>query len=155
PRSAGIEQISKYLKIIIAEQGPMVAEHAYHVYLDKARIKRLGGQIQEKFNQSMKALLEDGDILVVNHSGTNGQLDIVVKTPDQYDVVIREHLKRPIERIPQNELHAVMEKIKDSQLFQDNEQELMRAVLVKYGLKRLTKKTETILNEIIKRLRVI
>ncbi|MGO8882100.1 MAG: AAA domain-containing protein [Desulfomonilaceae bacterium] len=152
PRSVGLHQISKYLKTIVAEHGPMVTEHAYHIYLDKAGIKRLSVQIQENLDLSMAEMIRNGDILVVDHSGTNGQIDMVVKTPNQDDVVIRDHLNRPIERIPKNELQALMKEIQDSLLWFD-EEELVRGALERYGLKRLTQKTATILNEVIKNLR--
>lgn len=152
PRNARPEEVSKYLKRIVAEYGPMVTEHAYHIYLEKAQIKRLGNQIKHVFERSMAAMQKEGSIVVADDSGAKGQIDVVVKTPDQGDVVIREHLNRPIERIPKNELRALAKKVKDSRPGID-EGALMRMVLERYGLKRLTIKTEMILDEVIRSLR--
>ncbi|MDR4506208.1 MAG: AAA domain-containing protein [Candidatus Scalindua sp.] len=149
PRNSNPEQISKYLKLIVAEHGPMIAEHAYHIYLEKARIKRLGGQIRRIFEQCMSDLTSNFDLLVADHSESKSQSRMVVKTHTQDDYVIREHLGRSIERIPWNELCTVAKKIKDSRPGLDKG-ELIREVMEKYGFKRLTKKTETILNKVLR-----
>lgn len=146
PNSVSIEKISEYLTEIVSQNGPIMSEHAYHIYLERAGIRRLGRQIQKRFNRSMAALVRSGAVLVVNHADHEGQKDMVVKTPDQEDVVIRTHLDRPLEMIPLNEIRALMKQIRDSQLWLD-EEDIMRTVLERYGLKRLTKKAEAILNE--------
>ncbi|MHB1043055.1 MAG: AAA domain-containing protein [Eubacteriales bacterium] len=150
PLNASRDLITKYLNLIVNEHGPIIVEHAYHIYLERAGIKRLGRQIKRILNQTIAAMLRKGIILNADSQlKTKGMIDMVVKTPNQDDVVIREFFIRPIERIPKNELRALALRIKDDRPELD-EEELMRAILEKYGLKRLTEKTQDILSEVIK-----
>lgn len=152
PLNASRDLITKYLNLIVVEHGPIIVEHVYHIYLERAGIKRLGRQIKRILNQTMAAMLREGIILNADPKlKTKGMIDMVVKAPNQDDVVIRDFFIRPIEKIPKNELRALALIIKNNHPELHGE-EFMRAIMEKYGLKRLTEKTKVILSEVIESL---
>lgn len=146
PRTADRGEVAEYLKNIVAEHGPIVVEHLYHIYRERVGVKKLGRQIKQGLNRGMKVLLNSGEVQLVDKPPTKTRLDMsmVAKTPDQNDVEIRVDFERPIEWIPLNELQSVAQKIKATRPGLD-EEELMRAILKRYGLKRITRKTKDIL----------
>lgn len=149
PLSVNHDTLRHYLNNIIVEYGPIVAEHAYQIYLKRAGIKRLGRQIKRAFNDVVADMLEKGILLNADRDfENNGIIDIVVKTPEQDDYVVRKTFARSVEKIPQNELRALSLEIRQNNP-QIGSEELMRAILEAYGLKRLTKKTRGILLKVI------
>lgn len=149
PQTASIDQVNHYLRGVVEEFGPIVAEHAYHIYLQRAQIQRLGGRIRSLFNRSMASMIRSGALVTVEDCTRIGQLDMVVRHPSQSDLVVREDFDRPLERIPENEIRESLRRIKKIHSRYDRE-DIMRAFLEKHGLKRLTAKAQSILDRALK-----
>lgn len=107
PLSADRQSLISHLNTIVSEYGPIIVEHAYQIYLERAGIKRLGRQIKGVLNRLMSTMLKQGIAVDADPwIKTQDMVDMVVRTPEQKDVVIREYFIRPIDRIPQNELRS-------------------------------------------------
>lgn len=142
PRDNSIEDIASGLLKIIEIEGPIVTSRLYRLYVRSCGIAKVGKQIKKKLNKAVWSLKNKGLIVFEKESSANGMHDEVFYLTNSIPVVIRQHTDRPIDEIPLGELKKVMKDLRE-RLPLSSDEEIFRATLEFYGLKRLTKVAQT------------
>jgi transcription elongation GreA/GreB family factor/very-short-patch-repair endonuclease len=148
PRTATRHEIIESLVSVVRALGPMYSIHAYHEYLARVGIKKLGRAIEERLNSALEVAIVSGQLQKIPGHGITKSSEMLIKLNDQPDYLIRPNLSRSLDEIPKNELSAVSKQIKESQAYLDGDEHI-RAILSFYGMKRLTEHTRQVLKEAI------
>lgn len=148
PRTAKVAEVAAGLVEIVKAEGPVVCRRAYQLYNRAAGLARVGKELRRIYNRAMYSAIRSGKLVQSNDWGTSGQQDKIVRAPGVPAVVVRERGDRELDEIPPTEMAVVFRTIAEAnglKLVEDNKEVIFRLTLEFYGVKRLTKKTESIL----------
>jgi hypothetical protein len=155
PRTAATALVADNLCRIIEVEGPMLAKHAYDIYLRGCGIRRLGGELKTALNRGLARAVKDGRVNSENEPGATGLIYSTVRLQNAPPVRLRARGPRTFDEIPPGELRAAA-----TLVFQDDHMtwgsdEHLRAILEFFDLKRLTTQVGTRLLGILKGLEAI
>ena len=150
PRQAEGDEIASNLMEIINIEGPMLAKRAYDIYLKNCGIKRMGKELKKILNKSLQILVRQGEVVIQDEMNTGGLLYTYIRTKDTQPIVLRERGPRTFNEIPPSEVLIVANYIRgETKKIIENDDQLYRAVLKEFDLKRLTAATKERLNDIL------
>ncbi|MEN3950956.1 hypothetical protein [Iodidimonas sp. SYSU 1G8] len=148
PRAATVPQLVHGMSRIAAAEGPILEERLYALYARAGDLGRIYDHTRRRFTTALAHAVSE-ELLVVEKEVFGGQEEKVVRLPSQPSVIVRSRGSRTLHEVPASELAEVMMEIRVNHDLISRE-ELFRAVLDEYELKRLTQATETRLTDILK-----
>lgn len=128
---------------IVRSEGPMLARQAYLRYQQATGGSRVGKKLQRIFNKAVSRAVRSGMVARID-DGVTGLVGVTLYIPGSDPVRVRRLGTRTIFEVPQSELQALFELL-DAKGVQEDE--LDREVLNALGLKRLTERTISFLQE--------
>jgi hypothetical protein len=141
------EQFLDGFRKICADEGPILEDRLYALYARAAELGRVYGPVRRKFERALQTALE-AKHLIASRETFGAHDECVITLPDQPLVSVRERGPRSLHEIPGAEIAEVMLAIRiEHDLI--GRDELFRAVLAAYKLKRLTQASESRLNEVL------
>ena len=144
PTELSVEDLVEILVEIVSIEGPIVMDLLFRTVNDAAGNKRLGGQIRKALERALGEAVGQGRLLVDREADSEDPQESV-RTPSQPKTKLREAGRRSIHEVPRSELSALMRHLaKDKAMEQEA---LFRSVLSRFGTKKLTTKTSTLLQE--------
>lgn len=147
PRAATPEQFLDGFRKICADEGPIIEDRLYALYARAAELGRVYGPVRQKFERALRTALE-AKHLIASHKTFGAHHERVIMLPDRPPVSVRERGPRSLHEIPGTEIAEVMLAIRvEHDLI--GRDELFRAVLAAYKLKRLTQASESRLNDVL------
>jgi hypothetical protein len=147
PRAATPAQFLDGFRKICAAEGPIIEDRLYALYARAAELGRVYGPVRQKFERALQTALE-AKHLIASRETFGAHDERVITLPDQPPVSVRERGPRSLHEIPGTEIAEVMLAIRvEHDLI--GRDELFRAVLAAYKLKRLTQTSESRLNDVL------
>ena len=147
PRAATPEQFLDGFRKICGDEGPILEDRLYALYARAAELGRVYGPVRRKFERALQTALE-AKHLIASRETFGAHDERVITLPDQPLVSVRERGPRSLHEIPGGEIAEVMLAIRiEHDLI--GRDELFRAVLAAYKLKRLTQASESRLNDVL------
>lgn len=140
PNVASVTDRITALTRIVEVEGPVLAHRAYTLFVNSARMRRVGKKIRHALNSAVTVAIRKGVFIGDNPLNESGNQPLTLRLPEQSPVILRQIGPRTFHEIPPAELAALIRKTRDSYPFDDKE-EISRRVLETYGLKRLTQAT--------------
>ena len=141
PRATPRPRIMDAMHAIVAVEGPMTATRACAVYNRAAGGRKLTTAARTPLASALYWLAREGRIELTSRDDAPWQDDDVVRTPDTPAVHVRELGPRALEDVPLDEIAELMRRLRTAQRITGDER-LKRAVLNRYGLVRLTTRTD-------------
>jgi hypothetical protein len=148
PRAATVPQLVHGMARIAAAEGPILEDRLYALYARAGDLGRILEHTRRRFTTALAHAKSEGELLIEIES-FGAQEERVVRLPGQAPVVVRTRGSRSLHEIPASEIAEVMMEIRVRHDLISRE-ELFRAVLDEYELKRLTQATESRLNDILR-----
>lgn len=147
PRAATPEQFLDGFRKICADEGPIIEDRLYGLYARAAELGRVYGPVRRKFERALRTAVE-AKYLIVSCEIFGAHDERIIRLPGQPPVSVRERGPRSLHEIPGTEIAEVMLAIRvEHDLI--GRDELFRAVLAAYKLKRLTQASESRLNDVL------
>jgi very-short-patch-repair endonuclease len=145
PRSASRRQNMESLEAVVRVEGPILAERAYRQVVRSAAGHRVTRVVAEALNRSSAELARTGRLTEERPSGSTGQADWILRLPGMPVAVLRVRGDRSFEEIPESEVVSLASQLlkRHSRLGDDD---VKRAMLDIYDLKRLTTKVSSLLD---------
>ena len=137
PRSAPSNEVTEVLGDIVGTEGPVLAERAYRLYARASGIQRVGRQVRQQLDQALDRLDQEGRVDVDRSSDGAGCEGTTVRLAGTPAFVLRERGERSFEEIPLPELSAMYSHVSRGRSGDDQE-DIRRDVLARYGLTRMT-----------------
>ena len=135
PREAPLIEVIEGLVRIVQREAPVPPSRLYDAYLEGCGIKRLGGELRKTFSRGLKAAVARGLVRLVEGDDPFS-LNTVVALVGGPAAVVRQKGPRTFEQIPDTEIRALGESLVGT--YAPASDELFRAILEHYELKRLT-----------------
>jgi hypothetical protein len=151
PRTVDAGTVADGLCRIIEVEGPMVAKHAYDVYLRGCGIKRMGHELRSMMNKALANAIRQGRVISEDETNKGGLLFSVVRLKGSAPIKLRSRGPRSFEEIPPSELQAVARCLAERRGLAIGGDEHLRVVLEYFDLKRLTTQVSAALLEILGR----
>lgn len=137
PRTASPAALKAALLSVVAAEGPMVAERAYRLIVVAAGGQRLAKTARSALNRATASAVRQNFVLAENPAAEAGLIHQILRLPDQPSVELRPRGPRDLEEVPLTELAAAALEIKSRSAVLSRE-ELMRAILRRYDMVKLT-----------------
>ncbi len=142
PRQAGDAQFLHGLTEIVGSEGPMQALSLFQTYAKAADLMKIAAPVRKRFERALLAGEKAGQVMITRENDPEAK-DIddsvcwIVRLPDMPEVIVRDLGNRGFADIPMRELAAVVLEIRaaDDLMGRDD---IYRAVLAHYGLKKVT-----------------
>jgi hypothetical protein len=147
PRAATPKQFLDGFRKICADEGPIVEDRLYALYARAADLGRVYGPVRKKFERALQTALI-AKHLMASHETFGVHDERVIRLPDQPLVSVRERGPRSLHEIQGTEIAEVMLAIRVQHDLIGRD-ELFRAVLAAYKLKRLTLASENRLSDVL------
>lgn len=135
PRSAGREQIGEALLEIVGAEGPVLASRAYGLLNKAAGGKKLTSIVRAPLSGAAYRLRQQGSLTISDQEGED-----VLRVAGAQAVRVRELGPRTLDEVPLDELVELMHRLRTA-----GAEELPRATLEAYGLRRMTTHAEALL----------
>ncbi|WP_018333420.1 AAA domain-containing protein [Actinomycetospora chiangmaiensis] len=136
PGSADRADLIDGLKHIVAVEGPIVIDRAFALYVKASGGRRVGQQIARDLTSAVKTAMRQGLFAVDSPLHESDLRQRTMRLPTQPTFVPRELGPRSFEEIPPRELAELTRQVHKQGI--EDEEQLFREVLSRYGLKRLT-----------------
>jgi very-short-patch-repair endonuclease len=133
---ASQEELIEALVAIVSAEGPMLARRAYLMYHQASGGQRVGKDIRSALNRAAYAAIRGGRLSQIRDE-CPGQVDKTLYVPGSSPVVTRVLGTRDLYEVPQSEIRALIEQLGLSNAPLN---QVCRAVLDAYGLRKLTQK---------------
>ncbi len=135
PRSAGREAIAEALLEIVGAEGPVLASRAYGLLNKAAGGKKLTSIVRAPLSGAAYRLRQQGAITIDDAQGEE-----VLRLAGAPAVRVRELGPRTLDEVPLDELAELMVRLRDA-----GADDLRRATLDAYGLRRMTTHADALL----------
>jgi hypothetical protein len=147
PRQATLDQLESGLTDIVASEGPILKDRLFALYARAADLGRIYDLTRTKLENGLKQALRNKSVTADTDIFGDFE-ELSLRLPDQPTVIARERSSRTLHEIPAPEIAELMLEIRlEHELI--SKEDLFRAVLKTYELKRLTKATEERLTAIL------
>ena len=148
PRAATVPQLVHGMEKITAAEGPILEDRLYALYARAGDLGRIYDHTRRRFTTALAHAKSEG-ILAIETETFGDNEEKVIRLPGQPRVIVRGRGSRTLHEVPASELAEFMLEIRVNHDLISRE-ELFRAVLEEYELKRLTQATESRLNDILR-----
>ena len=137
PRAVPTRELANALREIVETEGPMVTERIYRAYIRASSLQKAGRHVKQALNRALGDL-ERRRIVTIDREGPgNGYARATVRLADNPQTVLRDRGDRDFGEIPIDEL-AQMYRLVRSENPGEDEEEIRRELLTRYGLTRMT-----------------
>ena len=140
------EQVIDELVEIVASEGPILGHCLYRVHARAAGTRRVRSQLTGIYNKIVYRSLREGRLAQL-HDDVAGQADKTIYLPGSSPVVPRQLGSRAIHEVPPSELRNVASQLGVESVLGESGK---RMILAAYGLKKLTEKTSSFLDDCLK-----
>ena len=141
PRDTPRPRLMDALEAVVAIEGPMLATRAYAVVNRAGGGRKLTSVARAPLASALHWLVRDGRVELAPADEVPGQGDDVVRAPDAPAVRLRELGPRELTEVPLTEIAELMRRLRAAHTA-TRPNELKRAVLDTYGLRRLTARAD-------------
>jgi hypothetical protein len=148
PRAATVPQLVHGMVRIATAEGPLLEDRLYALYARAGDLGRIYDHTRRRFTTALAHAKSEG-ILAIETEVFGDSEEKVIRLPTQPRVIVRSRGTRSLHEVPASELAEVMLEIRVNHDLISRE-ELFRALLEEYELKRLTQATEKRLTDILK-----
>ena len=142
PRSELLSEVARVLREIVEIEGPVLTERAYRLYTRASGIQRVGRQVRQRLDQALVRLEKEDRVDIDRSSDGAGYEGGTIRLAGTSAFVLRERGERSFDEIPLAELGAMC-----SHIFRgksgDDQEDIRRDVLARYGLTRMTAQVRT------------
>jgi len=137
PRGTPRPQIMAAMLEIVGAEGPILASRAYALYNRASGGKKLTTIARAPLSSAVHWLAQERKVVLVKRDEIPWQDDDLVRLPDAPEVWVRELGPRTLDEVPLDEIAELMRRlgVRDAA-------SAKRAVLDRYGLKRLTTRAD-------------
>ena len=142
PRMEPLGEVVRVLRDIVETEGPVLTERAYRLFARASGIQRVGRQVRQRLDQALTQLHQEGRVEVDRLSEGPGYEGGTIRLADTPASVLRERGERSFEEIPLAELRAMYSHMSRGRSGDDQE-DIRRDVLARYGLTRMTTQVQT------------
>ena len=137
PRSERLGDVAEILYKIVEIEGPVLTERAYRLYTRASGIQRVGRQVRQQLDRALAWLEREGRVDIdLSRNGTEYEGG-AIRLAGAPAIVLRERGERSFDEIPLSELNAMCSHVSRGKSGDDQE-EIRRDVLARYGLTRMT-----------------
>lgn len=140
-------QLVEELVAAVGVEGPVLGDRLHQAHVRAAGGQRVGRQIAHALNSAINTAKRRGLLLEDNPLSDSGVKPMTYRLPGQPLSVVRELGPRPLDQVPPRELAALLGNVAATVGWAD-EEALFRAVLDRYGLRRLTSNATTQLRRV-------
>ncbi len=137
PRDTQRSDVARYLREIIAAEGPVRVIRAYRLYSKACGIDRVGRVVRSKLNGALYSMVRQNLVLLEKEGPDDSQINAIARLPEVTRVSIRPAGDRTFWEIPPSELAAVLQE-EQSSAPQADKDEIYHNVLARYDVGRLT-----------------
>ena len=148
PRTASQEELASLLADIARREGPVVAIRAYRLINRASGRQRLTTPARRALNRACAAAVRFGHVVAANPLDREGQAQLVLRSPNRPNVVLRERGPRALDELPPDEIAALLRVLRETEGTMETEA-LKRQVLDRLGWVRLTRNVSEFLDECI------
>ena len=148
PRTASQEELASLLADVARREGPVVAIRAYRLINRASGRQRLTTPARRALNRACAAAVRIGHVVAANPLAREGQAQLVLRSPNRPDVVLRERGPRELDELPPDEIAALLRVLRETGGTLETEA-LKRQVLDRLGWVRLTRNVSEFLDECI------
>ncbi|HWC26082.1 MAG TPA: AAA family ATPase [Solirubrobacteraceae bacterium] len=141
PRETPRPRLMDALEAVVAVEGPMLATRAYAVVNRAGGGRKLTSVARAPLASALHWLARDRRVELTSADEVPGQGDDVVRAPDAPQVRVRELGPRDLTEVPLTEISELMRRLRAAHTA-TRPNELKRAVLDTYGLRRLTARAD-------------
>ncbi|HEV2819852.1 MAG TPA: AAA family ATPase, partial [Solirubrobacteraceae bacterium] len=141
PRETSRPRLMDAIEAVVAVEGPMLATRAYAVVNRAGGGRKLTSVARAPLASALHWLARDRRVAVTPAEEVVGQGDDVVRAPDAPPVRVRELGPRDLTEVPLTEIAELMRRLRAAHTA-TRPNELKRAVLDTYGLRRLTARAD-------------
>ena len=148
PRIASQTQLASLLEEIVRHEGPVVAIRAYRLINRASGRQRLTAPARRALNRASAAAVRAGKLVATNPLDLEGQAQLVLRSPDCPDVILRERGPRELDELPPDEVATMLRILREANGTAGTEA-LKRQVLDRLGWMRLTRNVNEFLDQCI------
>ena len=148
PRTASQAGLASLLADIARREGPVLAIRAYRLINRASGRQRLTTPARRALNRACAAAVRTGHVVAANPLEREGQAQLVLRSPDSPNVVLRERGPRELDELPPDEIAALLRSLSAAGGTMETEA-LKRQVLDRLGWVRLTRNVNEFLDECI------
>ena len=148
PRIASQTQLASLLEEIVRHEGPVVAIRAYRLVNRASGRQRLTAPARRALNRACAAAVRTGNLVATNPLDLEGQAQLVLRSPDCPDVILRERGPRELDELPPDEVATMLRILREANGAAETEA-LKRQVLDRLGWMRLTRNVNEFLDQCI------
>jgi very-short-patch-repair endonuclease len=144
PRAGTMSELCGGLEAVVVVEGPVTADRAYSLFIKAAGFDRVTRAVRSALNRALHSLRTQILIEEFVSPATNWP-QAVLRMPGTEPVNVREIGPRDLYDVPLNEIASLMDIIMAGRFPPRNDEALMREVLDRYNLVRLTPKVQSYL----------
>jgi len=141
PRETPRPRLMDAIEAVVAVEGPMLATRAYAVVNRAGGSRKLTNVARAPLSSALHWLARDRRVELTAPDEVAGQGEEVVRAPDAPPVRVRELGPRELTEVPLTEIAELMRRLRAAHTA-TRPNELKRAVLDAYGLRRLTARAD-------------
>ena len=110
PRTASQAELASLLADIARREGPVLAIRAYRLINRASGRQRLTTPARRALNRACAAAVRTGHVVAANPLDGEGQAQLVLRSPDSPNVILRERGPRELDELPPDEIASVSQK---------------------------------------------
>ena len=133
PRTASQEELASLLADIARREGPVVAIRAYRLINRASGRQRLTTPARRALNRACAVAVRIGHVVATNPLAREGQAQLVLRSPNRPNVVLRERGPRELDELPPDEIAALLRVLRETEGTMETEA-LKRQVLGQTGM---------------------
>ena len=138
PRTARPIELASVLAEVARVEGPVVAIRAYRLINRASGSQRLTTPARSALNRACYAAVRSGNVVAVNPLGREGQAQLVLRSPESPEVILRVRGPRELDELPPDEVAMMLRSLRET-TGQVEVEALKRQALDRLGWMRLTR----------------
>ena len=148
PRTARQGQLTALLAEVAEREGPVVAIRAYRLINRASGSKRLTTPARRALNRACATAVRTGQVVAANPLDREGQAQLVLRSPERPEVILRERGPRELDELPPDEIATMLRSVYEA-IGPADEELLKRQALERLGWVRLTRNVSEFLDQCI------
>ena len=138
PRTVSRSRLAEGIAEIVAVEGPVTTDRTYQVFVKSSGGKKVTKPVRDDLDWAVDLLTSEGKLELDRFEIANGESQTVLRRPGMPRVISREMGERDLYKVPLSEIAALVGSLASGGSETASDEELKRATLEAYGLKRLT-----------------
>ena len=148
PRTATQVELTTLLAKVAEREGPVVAIRAYRLINRASGSQRLTAPARRALNRACAAAVRIGHVVAANPLNREGQAQLVLRSPESPEVILRERGPRELDELPPDEVVTMLRSIHEA-IGPVDVVVLKRQALERLGWVRLTRNVSEFLDQCI------